>query len=212
MDHCCFWLFLPSATALCLLSSCFFFSNDEIVQLSSPLLSLLPMMKLSNSRNYLEYELMIMNLWGTWHHYQPPLHYLLLSSLLWCIDALSSRSDDVWHVSEASTTATSRSFIYCCFIGLLWFIDLFDFLYLLAYLKHTFLHLLLLFSMSCQCWCCFVDPHLLVLLLLFFSSPVLCFYFYFFYSYPLLFLYYNCFSRHKFRRRYGQTPFAGSAK
>ena len=31
-------------------------------QLSSPLLSLLPMMKLSNSRNYLEYELMIMNL------------------------------------------------------------------------------------------------------------------------------------------------------
>jgi hypothetical protein len=30
--------------------------------LSSPLLSLLPMMKLSNSRNYQEYELMIMNL------------------------------------------------------------------------------------------------------------------------------------------------------
>jgi hypothetical protein len=29
----------------------------------------LPMMKLSNSRNCLEYELMIMNLWGTWHHY-----------------------------------------------------------------------------------------------------------------------------------------------
>ena len=28
--------------------------------------------------------------------------------------------------------------IYCCFIGLLWFIDLFDFLYLLVYLKHTF--------------------------------------------------------------------------
>ena len=32
--------------------------------------------------------------------------------------------------------------IYCCFIWLLWFIDLFYFLYLLAYLKHTFLHLL----------------------------------------------------------------------
>jgi hypothetical protein len=37
---------------------------------NSPLLSsLLPMMKLSNSRNYLEYdELMIKNLCGTWHH------------------------------------------------------------------------------------------------------------------------------------------------
>ena len=33
-------------------------------------------------------------------------------------------------------------FIYCCFIGLLWFIDFFYFLYLLAYLKHIFLHLL----------------------------------------------------------------------
>ena len=31
---------------------------------------------------------------------------------------------------------------YCCFIGLICFIDLIDLLYLLAYLKHTFLHLL----------------------------------------------------------------------
>ena len=42
--------------------------------LSSPLLSsLLPMMKVSKSRTYLEYKLMIMNLWGTWHHYPSPL-------------------------------------------------------------------------------------------------------------------------------------------
>jgi hypothetical protein len=45
-------------------------------------------------------------LWGTWHHYQPPLHYLLLSSLLWCIYALSSWSNDARHVSEATTTTT----------------------------------------------------------------------------------------------------------
>ena len=108
-------------------------------QLSSPLF--LPMMKLSNSIHYLEYELIIKNLWGTWHHYQPPLHYLLLYSVLWCLDTPSSWSNDEWHVSETSTTATTH-FLYCCFIGLLWFIDLFDFLYLLAYLKHTFLHLL----------------------------------------------------------------------
>ena len=50
-------------------------------QLSSPLLSLLPMMKLSNSRKYLEYELTIMNLWGTWHHYQPPLLSFSICSL-----------------------------------------------------------------------------------------------------------------------------------
>jgi hypothetical protein len=79
---------------------------------------LLPMMKLSKSIHYMEYELMIRNLWGTWHHYQPPLHYLLLSSLLWCPDAPSSWSNDDWHVSEASTP------------------DHCDFLYFLAYLKH----------------------------------------------------------------------------
>ena len=125
----------PSAAALCLLSSsCFFLPN-----LPSPLLSfVLPMMKLSKSIHYMEYELIIKNLWETWHHCQSPLHYLL-SSLLWCLDAPSSRSDDDWHVSEASTTCF---FIYCCFIGLICFIDLFDFLYLLVYLKHTFLHLL----------------------------------------------------------------------
>ena len=109
--------------------------------LSSPLLSfVLPMMKLSKSIHYMEYELMIKNLWGTWHHYQPPLHYLLYF-VLWCLDAPSSWSNDEWHVSEASTT-TTRFFIYCCFIWLLWVIDLFDFLYLLAYPKHIFLHLL----------------------------------------------------------------------
>jgi hypothetical protein len=48
-----------------------FFANSSL--LSFPLLSLLPIIKLSNSRKYLEYELMIMNLWGFWHHYQPPL-------------------------------------------------------------------------------------------------------------------------------------------
>jgi len=31
------------------------------------------MMKVSKSRTYLEYKLMIMNLWGTWHHYPSPL-------------------------------------------------------------------------------------------------------------------------------------------
>jgi hypothetical protein len=45
-------------------------------------------------------------LWGTWHHYQPPLHYLLLCSLLWCICAPSSWSNDARHVSEATTTTT----------------------------------------------------------------------------------------------------------
>ena len=86
-----FWLFLPSAAALCLLSSCcFFFAKSP---LSSPLLYL-PMIKLSKSIHYMEYELMIKNLWGTWYHYQPPLHYLLLSSLLWCLDAPSSWSND----------------------------------------------------------------------------------------------------------------------
>jgi hypothetical protein len=29
----------------------------------------LPMMKLSKSIHYMAYELMIKNLWGTWHHY-----------------------------------------------------------------------------------------------------------------------------------------------
>jgi hypothetical protein len=41
----------------------------------------LPMMKLSNSRKYLEYELMIINLWGTWHHYQLPLLSFSICSL-----------------------------------------------------------------------------------------------------------------------------------
>ena len=51
----------PSAAALCLLSSsCFFFAKSP---LSSPLLSfVLPMMKLSKSIHYMEYELMIKNL------------------------------------------------------------------------------------------------------------------------------------------------------
>jgi hypothetical protein len=80
-----------------------------------------PMMKLSNSRNYLGYELMIWNLWGIWHHYQPPLLSLSICSLflymltvfmmplcskflikwwlfLWCLYAPSFWSNDDWHV------------------------------------------------------------------------------------------------------------------
>ena len=41
------------------------------------------------------------------------------SLCLWCFDAPSSWSNDDWHVSEASTTATTRFLIYCYFIGLL---------------------------------------------------------------------------------------------
>jgi hypothetical protein len=53
---------------------------------NSHLLSfVLPMIKLSNSRNYLEYELMIMNFWGTWHHYQPPLLSFSIWSLFLCM-------------------------------------------------------------------------------------------------------------------------------
>jgi hypothetical protein len=59
------------------------------------------MMILSNPLHDMEYELMIKNLWGTWHHYQPPLRCLLLSFLLWFHDAPSSWSNDDWHVSEA---------------------------------------------------------------------------------------------------------------
>ena len=77
--------------------------------LPSPLISfVLSMMKLSKSIHYMEYELMIKNLWETWHHYQSPLHYLLISSLLWCLDDSSSWSNDDWHISKASTTATTR--------------------------------------------------------------------------------------------------------
>ena len=50
--------------------------------LSSPLLSsFLPMMKVFNSRTYLEYKLIIINLWETWHHYPSP--------LLSCLDMLT---------------------------------------------------------------------------------------------------------------------------
>ena len=55
-----------------------------------------------------KYELMIKNLWGTWHHYQSPLHYLL-SSLLWCLYAPSLWSNDDWHVSKASTSSTTTT-------------------------------------------------------------------------------------------------------
>ena len=79
-------------------STCYFLPN-----LPSPLLSfVLPMMKLFKSIHYMEYKLMIKNLWGTWHHYQPPLQYLILSSLLCCLDAPKY---------EASTTSTT------CFLG-----------------------------------------------------------------------------------------------
>jgi hypothetical protein len=63
------------SSPLCLgSSSCFFWPTL--------LSSLLPMMKLSNSRNYLEHdELMIKNLWGTWHHYQPSLLCFSICSL-----------------------------------------------------------------------------------------------------------------------------------
>ena len=60
--------------------------------LPSPLISfVLPMMKLSKSIHYMEYELMIKNLWETWHHYQLPLHYLLL---FLCYDALMLQVHD----------------------------------------------------------------------------------------------------------------------
>ena len=131
--------------AIFAISCCSMFAKQLLLFLSnlpSPLLSfILPIMKLSKSIHYMEYELIIKNLWGTLHHYQPPLYYLL-SSQLWCLDAPSSWSNDEWHVSEASTPATTHFFIYCCFIRLICFIDLFYFLYLFAYLKHTFLHLL----------------------------------------------------------------------
>jgi hypothetical protein len=45
------------------------------------------MLRLSKSILYMEYELMIKNLWGSRHRYQPPLHHLLLSSRLWCLYA-----------------------------------------------------------------------------------------------------------------------------
>ena len=65
---------------LCLGSSCCFFLHLFLSMfgkqlllflpnLPSPLLSfVLSMMKLSKSIHYMEYELMIKNLWGTWHH------------------------------------------------------------------------------------------------------------------------------------------------
>ena len=90
----------------------------------SPLLSspiCLPMMKLSNSRNFLEHELMILNLLGTRHHYQPTYclflyaHCLSICSLsLWCLYATSSWPNDEWHVSEAPTTT------FWCFLGVFW--------------------------------------------------------------------------------------------
>jgi hypothetical protein len=77
---------------------------------ANPLLSFaLPMMKLSKSIHYMEYEPMILNLWGTWHHYQLHLHYLLISSLLWFLYAPRLWSNDDWHVSEASTTCTTTT-------------------------------------------------------------------------------------------------------
>ena len=70
--------------------------------------------------------------------------YITFSSLF-CYDALMLQVHDQMMIDMFLRPLLLLLFvflIYCCFIGLLWFIDLFDFLYLLAYLKHTFLHLL----------------------------------------------------------------------
>ena len=69
--------------------------------------------------------------------------YITFSSLL-CYDALMLQVQDQMMIDMflRPLPLLLLVFLYCCFIGLLWFIDLFDFLYLLAYLKHTFLHLL----------------------------------------------------------------------
>ena len=85
--------------------------------------------------------------------------YITFSSLL-CYDTLMLQVHDQMMIDMflRPLLLLLVFLIYCCFIRLLWFINIFNFLYLLAYLKHTFLHLRLLFSMSCQCWCCFVDP------------------------------------------------------
>ena len=83
-------MLVKSSPLLCFLaifaiSCCSMFAKQLLLflpNLPSSLLSfVLPMMKLSKSIHYMEYELMIKNLLGTWHHYQLPLHYLL-SSLL----------------------------------------------------------------------------------------------------------------------------------
>ena len=69
--------------------------------------------------------------------------YITLSSLL-CYDALMLQVQDQMMIDMflRPLLLLLVFLIYCCFIGLLWFIDIFYFLYLLAYLKHTFLHLL----------------------------------------------------------------------
>lgn len=101
---------LPSAAALCLLSSYWFFFAKS--PLSSPLLC------------FVDDEIVqVHTLYGIWANDQelvrnmaslaaaPTLPSPLLSSLLWCLDAPSSRSDDDWHVSEASTTAATHFYI-----------------------------------------------------------------------------------------------------
>ena len=70
--------------------------------------------------------------------------YITFSSLL-CYDALMLQVQDQMMIDmflRPLLLLLLIFLIYCCFIGLLWFIDLFDFLYFLVYLKHTFLHLL----------------------------------------------------------------------
>ena len=69
--------------------------------------------------------------------------YITFSSLL-CYDALMLQVQDQMMIDMflRPLPLLLLVFLYCCFIELLWFIDLFDFLYLLAYLKHTILHLL----------------------------------------------------------------------
>ena len=70
--------------------------------------------------------------------------YITFSSLL-CYDALMLQVHDQMMIDmflRPLLLPLLIFLIYCYFIGLLWCIDLFYFLYLLAYLKHTFLHLL----------------------------------------------------------------------
>ena len=73
-----------------------------------------------------------MSWWSrTWRNYAsllaaPIVFFYMLTVLiydplcLWCLVALSSWSNDDWHVSEASTTTTTRFVIYCYFIGLIY--------------------------------------------------------------------------------------------
>jgi hypothetical protein len=87
-----------------------FWNKQQFFLANSHLLSfVLPMIKLSNSINCLEYELMIMNLWETCiitsHPYCLFLYahrFCICLLCLWCLYALSSWSNYDWHVSEAS--------------------------------------------------------------------------------------------------------------